>query len=121
MARQGIGGLRLLGEDWSGYGGLVGAALELEQLPRHRLEWLLFYAYARFYSRPRKWRGFQRSGRISAIPVVLAHIAASQVRKGYGRWRTPNGTAGSTGRDGRDVQQRVPETARPWLEGSPSA
>lgn len=85
MARAGVGGLRLLSTDWKMYGGQVGAALELDDVPRAVLERLQFLAYARFYARPRKWLNFMKTGRVTAIPIVLGHMAGSQARA----WLTP--------------------------------
>lgn len=80
MAEAGVGGLKLLATDWKAMQSMVGSALELEGLPRAEIERLQLYAYARFYSRPRKWTNFFKTGRAMAIPVVLGHIASSQVR-----------------------------------------
>jgi radical SAM superfamily enzyme YgiQ (UPF0313 family) len=84
MAREGYGGLRLRSEDPKLYGKVIGGALELEDLPRHQLERLQFYAYARFYLRPRKIVNLPRVGHLSAIPVALGHIAGRQLRQVIG-------------------------------------
>jgi anaerobic magnesium-protoporphyrin IX monomethyl ester cyclase len=81
MAREGYGGLRLLSEDLSLYGKVLGGALELDGVPRHELERLQFYAYARFYLRPRKVGNLPRVGHLSAIPFGLAHTLLRQVRR----------------------------------------
>jgi radical SAM superfamily enzyme YgiQ (UPF0313 family) len=81
MAREGYGGLRLLSDDFTRYGKVLGGALELEALPRHALERLQLYAYARFYLRPRKVANLARVGHLSAIPIVLAHTAWGQLSK----------------------------------------
>jgi anaerobic magnesium-protoporphyrin IX monomethyl ester cyclase len=79
MAREGYGGLRLLSDDFTRYGKVVGGALELADIPRKELERLQLFAYARFYLRPRKIGNLPRVGHLSAIPVVLAHAAAGQL------------------------------------------
>jgi len=81
MAREGYGGLRLLSEDPRDYGKVLGGALEVEGLPRHKLEGLQFYAYARFYLRPRKIGNLPRVGHLSAIPVVVANTAIGKMRR----------------------------------------
>lgn len=48
MAKKGIGGYRLLSEDWSDYKQL-GNVLELKQLSREDLERLRFLGYLKFY------------------------------------------------------------------------
>jgi len=81
MARAGYGGLRLLSEDFRSYGKVVGGALELEGLPRHKMEALQLHAYARFYLRPRKLANLPRVGHLSAIPIVLAYSALGRIRR----------------------------------------
>jgi len=52
MARQGEGGLVMLSDRWSDYEKQTGAALELTNIRRRRLELLLVEAYLRFYGHP---------------------------------------------------------------------
>jgi len=52
MASKGEGGYRFMGKNWSDYGKIIGRALELEELPRHELEWLQIKGYIKFYLRP---------------------------------------------------------------------
>jgi radical SAM superfamily enzyme YgiQ (UPF0313 family) len=83
MAREGHGGLKLLSSDWADYGKVVGAALELESLPRRALERLQLEAYARFYLRPHKIVNLPRVGHLSAIPLVLANATYKQLSSLY--------------------------------------
>jgi radical SAM superfamily enzyme YgiQ (UPF0313 family) len=52
MAKRGEGGLRILTQDWKMYGKQIGAALELEQLPKKKLSRLQSRAYLEFYLTP---------------------------------------------------------------------
>jgi radical SAM superfamily enzyme YgiQ (UPF0313 family) len=52
MARNRVGGLRLMSEDWRDYSNQFGNALELEAVPRTMLERFQRQAYFRFYVRP---------------------------------------------------------------------
>ena len=74
MARRGEGGLRLLTTDWDFYGFQMGRALELEGLPRARLERAQFLAYLRFYLRPRKIRKMLRVVNLRVLPIYLWHL-----------------------------------------------
>jgi radical SAM superfamily enzyme YgiQ (UPF0313 family) len=78
MAEKGLGGLRLLTSDWSQFGVVGGGALELEGLPRHELELLQLYGYARYYMRPSKFANLLRVGDLEAVPEVLSLMARRQ-------------------------------------------
>lgn len=73
MAKAGQGGLRLLSEDWSTYGKQVGEALELENMPRARLEHYHRMAYRKFYLRRTKWLSLFRVVNMRAVPMYLWH------------------------------------------------
>lgn len=81
MAKRGEGGLRLLTTDWDYYGIQMGRALELDSLPRSRLERLQFWAYLRFYVRPARLRNMLRMVNLKVLPVYLWNLAVGS-RKG---------------------------------------
>jgi len=49
MAKNGVGGYRLISKDWSDFNKTIGNALELKQLDRNTLEKLQLLAYFKFY------------------------------------------------------------------------
>jgi len=86
MAREGLGGLRLLKSATARSGPGGGFEIELDQLSRSELERLRLYAYARFYGRPEKLTKLTRVSRLSSVPIALGHIAAAQIKALF---RTP--------------------------------
>jgi len=54
MAKKGVGGLRLISENWSDYGKQSGNTLELESISYKRLKQLQRKAYFKYYVRPTK-------------------------------------------------------------------
>ncbi len=80
MARKGEGGLRLLTEDWTQYGKQIGAALELEDIPRADLEKYQRWAYIRFFMRPSKIRNFFKVVNLRSLPVYLLHTVRLALR-----------------------------------------
>ncbi|MBU0708913.1 B12-binding domain-containing radical SAM protein [Patescibacteria group bacterium] len=52
MARNNVGGLKVLTKDWHVYGKQIGQSLELEQLPHEKLLEYQAMAYNKFYLRP---------------------------------------------------------------------
>lgn len=81
MAKRGESGLHLLTCDWDLYGIQMGRALELTNLPRSRLERLQFWAYLRFYLRPRKLRNMLRMVNLKVLPVYLWNLATGWLRR----------------------------------------
>jgi anaerobic magnesium-protoporphyrin IX monomethyl ester cyclase len=68
MARQGVGGLRLLTEDWTEYRRHGNAVMETNDLRREDLIRLQRQAYLKFYLRPRIiWRNLKRAGWRAAL------------------------------------------------------
>jgi len=80
MARRGEGGLRLLTDDWDMYGIQMGRSLELDGLPRSKLERAQFLAYLRFYLRPRKIRNMLRMVNLRVLPTYLWNLLAGWFR-----------------------------------------
>jgi len=80
MARKGEGGLKLLTEDWTQYGKQIGAALELESIPRADLEKYQRWAYIRFFMRPSKIRNFFKVVNLRSLPVYFLHTLRLAVR-----------------------------------------
>ena len=76
LAKQGKANLRLLTEDWSQYGIQMGKALELQDIPRAKLERIQFLCYIMFYLRPRKWRSLLRIVSFKAVPVYIFNLLA---------------------------------------------
>lgn len=68
--------LKLISEEWETYGKQIGSSLELETLPRKKLEKLQNYAYLKFYMRPSKIINLLRVVRDmkSFIPYFLHKI-----------------------------------------------
>ncbi|MGA9387732.1 MAG: radical SAM protein [Candidatus Bathyarchaeia archaeon] len=58
MAEKGIGGLKILSNDWRMYGKQIGGTLELQQLPLKRLIELQTKAYKAFYFTPKRFLNF---------------------------------------------------------------
>ena len=56
LAKVGEANLKLLSTDWRDYGKQVGGAVELQTVPRKKLEFMQFLGYLRFYLRPSKAR-----------------------------------------------------------------
>jgi len=81
MAKRGQGGLRLLTDDWDQYGIQMGKALELEELPRSRLERAQFRAYLRFYLRPSKILNMFRIVNLKVLPIYLQNLLSNIYRK----------------------------------------
>lgn len=55
LAEQGVGGLKYLSKDWKAFGKQTGKALELESVPRKKLESLQRKGYFKFFMRPSKF------------------------------------------------------------------
>lgn len=55
LAERGVGGLRYLNKDWKAFGKQTGKALELESVPRKKLESLQRKGYFKFFMRPQKF------------------------------------------------------------------
>lgn len=54
LAERGVGGLKYLSKDWKAFGKQTGKALELESVPRQKLESLQRKGYFKFFIRPAK-------------------------------------------------------------------
>lgn len=74
MAEKGIGGLKILSNDWRLYGKQAGGSLELEQLPLEMLISLQTNAYKEFYLRPSKFLGF------------VSRLSLKRIYHGTKRW-----------------------------------
>ncbi|MEW6202188.1 MAG: radical SAM protein [bacterium] len=77
MAKKGVGGLKLLTNDYTRYGRTIGVALELEQLPLKELDKYHRLAYLRFYMRPSKFYGFFLIADIMLVLLMIWHTLAS--------------------------------------------
>ena len=73
MARKGQGGARLLTYDWRVYGKQIGAAMELEQLPREKLIKLQNKAYFEFFFTPKR------------LPFFLKRLTPGRIFGALGR------------------------------------
>lgn len=58
MAKNRIGGLRILTDKWDVYGKQIGMTMDLEQIPRRDLIYYQTRAYLEFYLFPCRWRYF---------------------------------------------------------------
>jgi len=74
MAEDNIGGLKIISRDWRKYGTQIGGALELDSVPRWRLERLQATAYFKFYARPNKIMNIFKIVNIKAVPLYLMHL-----------------------------------------------
>lgn len=79
MAKTGQGGLKLLSTDWRHYGIQMGKALELEGVPRSKLEIYQFLAYALFYFRPSRIRNMLKIVNPKMVPVYLGNILKGMI------------------------------------------
>lgn len=85
MAKRGEGGLRLLTTDWRQYGIQMGKALELETVPRARLELYQFLGYLLFYLRPRHIGYMVRIVNFKMVPTYLWNILRGMLPGGKKR------------------------------------
>jgi len=71
MARDGVGGLKILSNDWRIYGKQIGGSLELEILPLKKLIKLQAKAYKTFYFTPKRLISFLRRMSIDRLKIGL--------------------------------------------------
>jgi len=74
MAEQGIGGLRIITDDWSSYGKQIGSALQLESLNRKELEDFRTKAYIVHYLRPSRIYEFLEIIDVKKIPYLAIDL-----------------------------------------------
>ncbi len=80
-AKRGIGGLRLKSESYEATGRIVGNTLELDSVPRARLEYFQTLGYIRFYLRPSRIRNLFYKVDLSTLVRFGIHLVANQFRK----------------------------------------
>lgn len=81
LAEEGKANLKLLSRDWSDYGIQIGAAMELQDTPRSKLEMFQFVSYLYFYLRPRKLKSLFRIVSFKAAPVYLLNLFKGMIFK----------------------------------------
>lgn len=75
MAEAGLGGLRILSNDWRLYGKQIGATMELEAIPRAKLLKYQAKAYLAFYTVPWRLPYFLRGLNWGRVRFALERIA----------------------------------------------
>lgn len=80
-AKKGIGGLRLKSESYEATGRIVGNTLELESVPRARLEYFQTLGYIRFYLRPSRIKNLFYKVDFSTLFKFGVHLIVNQIRK----------------------------------------
>ncbi|MDD5668806.1 MAG: radical SAM protein [Candidatus Omnitrophica bacterium] len=83
MAEKHVGGLKFINQDWYKAGRIVGNMVELEQLPRAKLEFFQTQAYMKFYLRPRKIKNLIRKVDLK----TLCHYCLHQVKTHITYWK----------------------------------
>ena len=74
LARQGIGGLHLLSEDYRDYSLQLSEAMEIENLPLRKLKRLQLKGYLIFYLRPKRFLTLFKLTNIKRWPKILLHF-----------------------------------------------
>lgn len=80
-AKRGIGGLKLKGESYDSTGRIVGNNLEMENLPRERLEYYQTVGYIKFYMRGSRIRNLFYKVDFTTLMRYGLHFVANQIRK----------------------------------------
>ncbi|MCX7957448.1 MAG: B12-binding domain-containing radical SAM protein [Deltaproteobacteria bacterium] len=80
-AKNGIGGLRLKSDSYEATGRIVGNTLELESVPRERLEYFQTLGYVKFYLRPSRIRNLFYKVDFSTLLKFAVHLVINQIRK----------------------------------------
>lgn len=75
MARDRVGGLRILTDKWDAYGKQIGMTLDLEQIPQKDLMRYQTRAYWEFYLAPKRWKYLISHLTLDRIIYSLKRIA----------------------------------------------
>lgn len=84
-AKRGIGGLRLKSDSYKATGRIVGNTLELESVPRQRLEYYQTLGYIRFYLRPSRIRNLFYKVDATTLLKYGLHFVTNLIRRVIGR------------------------------------
>jgi radical SAM superfamily enzyme YgiQ (UPF0313 family) len=78
MAIEGEGNLRLLTKDWSKYGKQIGNAMELINIPRHKLETYQMIGYLKFFFW--RWKNLLEITNSLSFPIYLLHLLRNRLK-----------------------------------------